>query len=328
MRRIWLALTMSLLMFGCDTTEYLVVDDGVGEPGPHPVALAPIPGARARLFYPLAEAGAPGPVTTALPLVVLMAGFASETTAYDGTSAHLASHGYAVLAVEHDYGFGQALVCQTQADGLGRAVDVIASSLDFLSSANAGVLEGVVDGSALVTVGHSYGGKLAFWIALEDERVKGVFTLDPVDGGDEGRRPAYCPSAPEGFPAIAPRTDELSAIPLVAVQAGKAGDCAPVEGNASVFIGAAAGAARNILLPGAGHADFIDDALEEECAGCDFCPGSEVEASEVQRLVRGALRTFVSEVLLDEASPAESIDAVDAWLLDADFEPEFVVLEP
>lgn len=108
-------------------------------------------------------------------LVLLLPGFGASYQAYSAYAQHLASHGYWVLGMdfarqtdvydaEHDY----------RARQVSMAIDYLAAQPQFaveLDASKAGIL------------GHSMGGKIAFYTASQDARVTAVVALDPVNGG-------------------------------------------------------------------------------------------------------------------------------------------------
>jgi pimeloyl-ACP methyl ester carboxylesterase len=108
-------------------------------------------------------------------LVLLLPGFGASYQLYSAYADHLASHGYWVVGMdfvkpanaydaEHDY----------QARQVSMAIDYLAVQPQYaneLDTANAAI------------IGHSRGGKIAFYTASQDARVKAVVALDPVNGG-------------------------------------------------------------------------------------------------------------------------------------------------
>ena len=85
-------------------------------PGPFFVSELKLDEVNGTLFLPTSEASIGAVPSSALPWVVLLPGFASVTNSYAETARFVASHGFLVTALEHDFGFGSALVCETQRD--------------------------------------------------------------------------------------------------------------------------------------------------------------------------------------------------------------------
>jgi len=108
-------------------------------------------------------------------LVLLLPGFGASYQWYAAYADHLASHGYWVVGMdfvkpanaydaEHDY----------QARQVSMAIDYLAALPQYTNELDAG---------SVAIVGHSRGGKIAFYTASQDARVKAVIALDPVNGG-------------------------------------------------------------------------------------------------------------------------------------------------
>jgi predicted dienelactone hydrolase len=237
-----------------------------------------------------------------LPLVVFTPGFSASPTDYEESLLHLASHGFAVLGVRHGFDFVSATFCTTQADGYEKARDALNEVRRLSRTPRAeNDLYGLVDERAAVgAVGHSYGGKLALWLASDGNGVGAVIALDPVDGGDD-RRPGYCAAASEEFARIAPQLDDPDLPPTLMIVAGLSGDCAPQDGNGEVLFAALANDGLLLRLPAASHTDFVDAAGGEDCALCGLCPPSEEDGAAVLRLVRGATVSFLRHRLQNDS---------------------------
>ena len=300
--------------------EALVVLPGAhgaaAEPGPWRVHVSDL-GDGHRLYAPSTLTAEGDSSLFPLPLVLFSPGFAVSPGDYQHTVEHLASHGFAVVAADHGFGFASALGCMTQRDGLERAL-AAANQVRLLARTPGHELFGVVDDrQGLATVGHSYGGKLSLWLAQEhDVRVDAVVALDPVDGGDD-RRPGYCDaaSAVDGFPSLAERLPGTPMPPVLVLTAGLSGDCAPANGNGAVLAAAIDDDADDpvdvieLTLPRATHTDFIDDVEDGDCAACGLCPASQEVGADVLRLVRGVTVSFLRHRFLGDGRDAH-------WLLD------------
>ena len=264
------------------------------------------------LYVPSTTAAAPDPSLFPLPLVLFTPGFSATPDDYDDTLRHLASHGFAVVAARHGFDFVSATLCTTQRDGYERARAALNEvRLASRRPAERSDLLGLVDERAPVgTVGHSYGGKLALWLAADGNGVGAVVALDPVDGGDD-RRPGWCAPAPDGFPRLAARLPHATVPPTLIVTAGRSGDCAPADGNGDVLFAAIADDAIELRLPDATHTDFVDAAADDDCSVCGLCPASGENGALVLRLVRGATVSFLRHRLLGDPDQARWLSAGD-----------------
>jgi predicted dienelactone hydrolase len=265
------------------------------------------------LAVPSTSTTAPEPSLSPLPLVVFSPGFSAAPDDYANTVDHLASHGFAVVAADHGFSIGSSLFCGTQRDGFERVQRAVQQARRRARTPGDPVHGLLTDGGPLATVGHSYGGKLALWLAAErDLAVDAVVALDPVDGGGE-RRPGWCGDAAEGFPALAPALSKAPMPPTLILLAGLSGDCAPAEGNGQVLFDALPAGTRATLLrlPRAAHTDFIDDVEDGDCGACGLCPPSQEEGAEVLRLMRGATVSFLRHRLLRDEGAAR-------WPFDSD----------
>jgi pimeloyl-ACP methyl ester carboxylesterase len=284
------------------------------EPGPWLVHRVDL-GDGHTLALPSTSTTAPEPSLSPLPLVLFSPGFSASPGDYAATVDHLASHGFAVVAADHGFSIGSSLFCGTQRDGFERVQQALQQARRRARTPG-DVLEGLIGEGPLATVGHSYGGKLALWLAAEHGlAVDAVVALDPVDGGDE-RRPGWCGDDDDGFPALAPAlsagTLTTTMPPTVILLAGLSGDCAPAEGNGQVLFDALpSGAPATLLrLPRATHTDFIDDVEDGDCGACGLCPASQESGAEVLRLVRAVTVSFLRHRLLRDGRDA-------GWRFDA-----------
>jgi len=150
--------------------EYDVFTEPVTIPNPEDPA-SPL---RGHIYAPSEDGGssmAPGP----FPFAVFMPGFSATHGLYNVYSNHLASHGTLVIGFD--------FIIQAGFDGahdtLARqAMAVIDHALD-----SGGPLAGYVDGTRVATAGHSLGGKLAFYAAALDPRIRVVMAVDPSNSG-------------------------------------------------------------------------------------------------------------------------------------------------
>ncbi|MBN2361222.1 MAG: hypothetical protein JXR83_17335 [Deltaproteobacteria bacterium] len=134
----------------------------------------------------------PGP----FPLVVFTPGFSTTHRSYRHFIDHFASHGIAVLGVTPaQVGFFD------EANNPANVGEVRAAIEWALVQSP---LAGKIDLDKIATAGHSQGGKLAFFTAAEDTRIKIVIGYDPQNGGGP---PCFInPSACNQWP-VAPNCD-------------------------------------------------------------------------------------------------------------------------
>ncbi|MFZ9886982.1 MAG: hypothetical protein ACO3JL_05710 [Myxococcota bacterium] len=265
--------------------------------------------------------GTSGPLPRKRPLVVLVPGFAADEADYRSTSRALAAAGFVVAGLNHHFGFVTALRCMTQRDGyenVRRSLRLVLRDAERPTSP----LYGRIDANHIGAMGHSYGGKLALWLTSE-EGLDAVVAVDPVDGGGD-RRPDRCPSAPNGFPRVAPLLGSPYSPPTLILTAGRSGDCAPSSSNGSVLFDAARANALEIRLPHASHTDFLD-AAAGFCLACKLCPPSAEAKGSVLGFTRRVSARFFDETLaLRRGMPAPSdlVPALDAPVVEVRARPK------
>ena len=109
-------------------------------------------------------------------LVVLMPGFSVSYRDYERYSLHLASHGIVVLA------FDFLNTSSDSADGKHDDKAIQASeAIDHALTHNS--IGSLINADKIAAMGHSLGGKIAFYAASQDERIKAVVALDPSNAG-------------------------------------------------------------------------------------------------------------------------------------------------
>jgi predicted dienelactone hydrolase len=226
------------------------------------------------------------------PAVLFVPGFNSSERGYRRTALYLASHGVVVAAVNRNLDIPQATLCRTQVDAY-RDIVLAAKSQLYAEASENGLFPGLVDRDRVGAAGHSLGGKMALWLALEEPDVRAVFALDPVDGSGGRGELAWCrESSEDGFPSLVGRMEGLG-VPVAMVGAGMAGECAPSQGNSLALFGPVVRRATHYLLPGADHADFTDAAEEPVCPACAVCPQGDEAGADVLHFTRTALTAFM-----------------------------------
>lgn len=114
--------------------------------------------------------GGPDRGPTRLPAIGFAHGYLAPAAAYAGTLAHLAAHGFVVVAVETERGLLPRHAAL--AEDLSRA-------LDWMTSGDRGGprLPESVDADRLGLLGHSMGGGCAVLAAADDPRVRSLSTM-------------------------------------------------------------------------------------------------------------------------------------------------------
>lgn len=102
-----------------------------------------------------------------LPLVILLPGFSLHYYDYEAYAFHLASHGYIVLGMDY---------VETSADNTiakhdDKALQVI-EAIDYALVDS--IKSSQIDSLKIAVMGHSLGGKLAFYAAALDPRIKSI----------------------------------------------------------------------------------------------------------------------------------------------------------
>lgn len=301
---LWIAVWTHVIACGAPEDRVDVVRGQTAAPdapGPYLVVEHELPESNGRVYLPSSSSRELDPALFPLPLVVFVPGFSAQEADTRVTLRHLASHGFAVLGARHGFDFLSASLCTTQREGF-EAVRRGIDTLELLARRPGHVLEGVVDPlRPFATMGHSYGGKVALWLAAEGEHVGAVVALDPVDGGDD-RRPGYCSDDPNGFTKVASLLPQVSMPPVLIIDAGRSGSCAPADGNGAVLFNVLQRDVVRLHVPEADHTDFVDDAEDGDCSVCGLCPQGDEDATKVLRLVRAGSVAFLRHRLLGDAS--------------------------
>ena len=138
------------------------------------------------------------------PLVVILPGFQTTYKRYDDYTTHLASHGFMVLGMD----FPKSGILR-KADHERNAKEVIVA-IDYILHPSNGI-ERYIESDSLAAMGHSIGGKLSFYAASMDSRIRAVVALDPQNSGGPP-----CFISPKGchkFPvAPNPKTGQVGVI--------------------------------------------------------------------------------------------------------------------
>ncbi len=183
------------------------------------------------------------------PLLVLMPGFTRKHGDYKKLSQHFASWGFVVLGLsfleegKHDKDVAQAL-----------------AAIDWALGAESPI-SALIDPEAIVTTGHSLGGKIAFYAAALDPRVKVVVGWDPVDSGGA---PCWIPVAGRACNdwSVAPNSFEGDEGMMGSIQAAQLvfhappGLFNPEAHNSLRFWEGTKSPAQLVKIPDASHLDW------------------------------------------------------------------------
>ena len=248
------------------------------------------------------EAAKPAKAEGGLPVVLLSPGNATNVAFYANLAEELASHGFAVIGVDHPYQVaavaldGGVAVYEGDVAGgasttIGRKIEErtadLAFVLDRLAADSVGLeaLAGALDLDRVGVVGHSNGGIAATELCRIDARVDACMNVDGQSAG-----------GPFGTTA----DPEAPAKPFLFLT--KERDLHPKL--AEVFEAAGSGTWR-VVVPSAGHGDFAD--------GARFVPRPaplDGSADHVLRIQRGIARAFFDHAL--RGAPASVLGTVDA----------------
>lgn len=179
MIRTWLiALLSSLLLCSC---EQIVLDasDPYEQAGPYSTAASGVSidtltsdtNISGVFYYPTGNISA-----NSLPLVILLPGFSLHYYDYEVYAYHLASHGYIVLGMDYVETSNDNTIAKHD-DKAQQVTEALTYALSNSSVKN------LINSAQIAVMGHSLGGKLAFYSAAIDPRIKAVIALDPVNAG-------------------------------------------------------------------------------------------------------------------------------------------------
>jgi len=247
---------------------------------------------RVTALYPKARgSGAKPPY----PLAIISGGFLVPAARYMSYAEHLASWGYVVLlydkvevsSLEMNFltdvvsvNFVRDLIDWTCTDGC----------LSQLTSPDQGVY----------LIGHSRGGKVSVLTAVLDRRVTALCLLDPVDVTK------YAPLS-TGFPSAVEALRELGmqdipdrpAVPIAIIGGELSADCAPRDANYAHFYDAATAPTWQVVVPQAGHFQFLD---EQSLLDRSVCAAGRTPDATVRAVSRAAMVSW-AEVLVRRRRP-------------------------
>lgn len=125
------------------------------------------------VFVPSTDGTTPADGT--FPLVVFFPGFGTSHTSYTHFTRKLASHGFVVIGASFpNTGF---------LDPAHHDLNALEGDAVITWATTVGPYADHIDATKIATMGHSQGGKIAFYVAALDPNVDMVIGLDPQNGG-------------------------------------------------------------------------------------------------------------------------------------------------
>jgi chlorophyllase len=273
--------------------------------GSDPYAAGPLAVRTVRLAA--CERGNPVPVVVLAPdaqgrypVVVFFHGFMSRNDAYSELLTHLASHGYVVVAPQM---YEPGLAALFGFFPVSQEVRVAAGLLEWVSGSLAKVVGYAPATEYLGLAGHSRGGSVAWWLLAEKSgSVLAVAGVDPVGAPEPVRSNSPAAGSPSGE----------TMVPALVIGCVLSQRCAPAGRNHEQFYAACESPAWHVIIPGAGHADMLDDAYADLAA--IVCPAG-ADRAAVRQLIGGLLVAFFRVSLQgDQAASAYLTDPTSAPL--------------
>ena len=253
----------------------------------------------ARLHAPV-----PGAELATYPVVVFQHGFLADVGGYDEILAHLASHGFVVVAPQMYPADGVFLGKPTA-----RAEAALAREVAHWAHAYAATVTGhAADPRPPGVAGHSRGGKVSWLLLLEEGlEARALVGVDPVDG----RGGPLFGAQPEALPGpVSPGA------PALVVGMALGGACAPAADGYRHFFERTASPVTLFEVLGHGHADMLDPDVAEANTLC----ARGTDLAGVRALTGGLLAAFFRRHLQDDL-------LVDGVLAGAELPPLEVVHE-
>jgi len=248
------------------------------EVGPLPVQVLDLSEGELEAPLPLRLHAPAAPGTWAV--VQFQHGFTADVRTYGVMLAHLASHGFVVVAPQMYPADGIPLGKPWAAWEAEDAAAVAGWSARHAAAA----VGSASTGAPLSLVGHSRGGKVA-WLVAKAGRVRfsGLVGVDPVDGTGSALLAAQAEALPgpvEGLPRSL----------VIGMELG--GACAPEGDNHAHFFERTSAPTRHAVVAGHGHGDMLDP--EVGTGGlCLEGPDKDRARATVAGLVTAQLRAWL-----------------------------------
>ncbi|MCK5795841.1 MAG: hypothetical protein KAI47_01565 [Deltaproteobacteria bacterium] len=249
-----------------------------------------------------------GPVicqrATPAPIIFITPASQQDIGQYDSYAKHLASHGFATLAIAYPND-------PVQADHREAAHDLRAV-IDWAKTQNAtfaSPYHGRLSWDHVAVTGHGSGAVVGLLAALENPRILALAGMDPVDGNP------YATTADPRYPSVVPQFLDRFTGPLLLLgettngtcASGGCRACAPFAENYQRFFASAnaSAAAIEVSFAGADHNDWLDD---PHCGFlCDACREGTAKDDAVRGLSRKYLTAFFAWTLRGDIAAIESL---------------------
>ena len=232
----------------------------------------------------LSKNGAP------FPLVIVSPGFMVDRNNYATYAHRLASQG--IVSVTQAY--------RNAGDHTADANDTMSLISWMLTPTGPDAMKvaNCCDAARLGLTGHSLGGKVSFFTAEKDTRIKATIGIDPVDG----TKPPFGMTQPSAIAMLGSLHGESGFLgETISGSAGGFGmACAPTAENFLAFYAQAKSPTFAITFNGAAHMDFVDSMAN--CFACGFCPGSKADIKRTHDLALKYVTAFFRVHLLGDAA--------------------------
>lgn len=240
-------------------------------PGPYAAGLRQVSVLRpngtsftAALHYPATSAGVDAPFAPAAgpcPCITFGHGYLQPVTQYASTLAHLATHGFIVIASQSEGGL---------LPNHGNLAKDMRACLDWLETQHASTssdFAGAIDLGAFGASGHSMGGGASILATKDDPRIKALAPTAPAD------------TSPSSIAA-------MSAVPVpTRLIVGSQDSIVPPATSAMPMYANAAGPKQLLSIQGGFHCGFTD-------AGFAFCDSGSITRPQQLSITRRLLTEF------------------------------------
>ena len=212
-------------------------------------------------------------------VIIFHHGFMLNGSQYQSYGEHLASWGFTAILPTVQMSLTGEPNHRELKETLLALLDWVDTSAEDMSHP----LYDAVQTGAYGLAGHSLGGKLSFYAATEDERVKGVVGADPVDA-----TPPIPGISPDDFPSITPERMDLVNVPFLAIGQTDDGLFAPADNNFEQYFNNGTSPAGKINILNTSHTAFMDQS---------GCTDTADNPCSTQELTQGFLTAFFQVIL-------------------------------